>query len=63
DEIASVYKAKSFLIGREITVVKSDCELSAKAVDIDGDCHLIVRYNDGTKEILNAGEVSLKINK
>ena len=60
DKIASVYKAKSFLIGREITVVKSDCEFPAVAVDIDNDCHLIVEYKDNTRETLLAGEVSIK---
>lgn len=60
DDIARRYKAKSFLIGREITVVKGDGERAATAVDIDGDCHLIVRYGDGTLETLLAGEVSIK---
>ena len=63
DEIASVYKAKSFLIGREITVVKNDRELPAIAVDIDSDCHLVVQYKDSTRETLYAGEVSLKLNQ
>lgn len=62
DKIAKMYREKSFLIGREITVVKNDCELSATAVNIDRDCHLVVRYNDGGTETLYAGEVSLKIN-
>ena len=60
NEIALTYKAKSFLIGREITVVKGEEQRRATAVDIDGDCHLIVRYEDGVTETLFAGEVTIK---
>ncbi|MDE6303061.1 MAG: biotin--[acetyl-CoA-carboxylase] ligase [Clostridia bacterium] len=62
DEVTAIYKRKSFLIGKEITVVKSDSERTAIARDIDGDCHLTVEYKDGTRETLSSGEVSLKIN-
>lgn len=61
DKIADLYKARSFLIGREITVVKSDGERAATAVDIDKDCRLVVRYADGTEETLSAGEVTLRV--
>lgn len=60
DRIAAEYKSRSFLIGREITVVKPDCERQAKTIDIDGECHLIVEYEDGAREALSAGEVRLK---
>lgn len=61
DKIASVYKDRSFLLGKELTVIKPDREIRAKAVDIDKNCHLTVEYEDGRREALSAGEVSLKI--
>lgn len=61
NRLAEIYKVKSFLIGREITVVKSSGEKTARAVDIDGECHLIVEYKDGSREILAAGEVTLRV--
>lgn len=60
EKIAETYKRKSFLIGRKITVVKSDSESPAIARDIDDKCRLIVEYRDGTTEALSAGEVRLK---
>jgi len=60
-EIAAEYKRRSFLIGRSITVVKSDSEIPAVVRDIDGDCRLAVEYEDGNTELLNAGEVRLKL--
>ncbi|MDE6060342.1 MAG: biotin--[acetyl-CoA-carboxylase] ligase [Clostridia bacterium] len=59
--IAAEYKARSFLIGRELTVVKPTGEQLAKVLDINGDCHLVVEYENGTVEELSAGEVSLKV--
>lgn len=57
--IAAEYKARSFLIGRELTVVKPSGERRAKVLDINGECHLVVEYGDGSQEELSAGEVSL----
>ena len=61
DGIAAEYKARSFLIGRNVLVVKADCEYPATVLDIDDNCHLIVKYQDGTIQSLSTGEVSLKI--
>ncbi|MCM1306542.1 MAG: biotin--[acetyl-CoA-carboxylase] ligase [Bacteroides sp.] len=61
EKIAAEYKAKSMLIGRKITVIKPSCERSATAIDIDGDCRLIVEYEGGERETLSAGEVSLRV--
>ena len=54
------YRERSFLIGREINVLRGDMARPALALDIDSDCHLIVRYEDGTTEALSSGEVSVR---
>lgn len=59
--IAAAYKARSFVVGKEVTVIKGDIRRVAKATGIDDNCRLEVEYCDGTRETLTAGEVSLKI--
>ncbi len=57
------YKAAQFLLGTEITVHPiigdKNSTYTAKAVDIADDAGLIVELPDGSRKILNSGEVSL----
>lgn len=55
------YKERSFLLGREIYVVEGDKTTPATALDLDNECHLIVKFQDGTIKELSSGEVSIKI--
>lgn len=54
------YRERSFLIGRDILVVKGTDEKPAKAVEIDDQARLVVRYEDQTLETLSSGEVSIR---
>ncbi len=54
------YKKRSFLIGKELIVLKGNDTKPAKAIDIDDRARLIVEYLDGTKEALSSGEVSVR---
>lgn len=54
------YKKRSFLIGKEILVLKGNDTKPAKAIDIDESARLIVEYPDGNKEALSSGEVSVR---
>lgn len=54
------YKKRSFLIGKEIYVIKGHDTLEAKAIDIDDKARLLVEYPDGKKEALSSGEVSVR---
>ena len=54
------YKRRSFLIGQDINVIRSGLSRPAKALDIDCECRLIVRYEDGSTEALSSGEVSVR---
>lgn len=60
-EMLSQYKSRSCLIGRKITIIKGSERKPAIAISIDDDCHLIVKFNDGTEEALSCGEVSLSL--
>lgn len=61
DGMAAEYKKRSFMIGRDILVLRGDKQIEAVAVDIDDECQLIVRYADGREEALSSGEVSTKV--
>jgi len=62
-DIMAEYKARSFLIGREITVMpNSGGEYAATAIDIDGKGGLIIKkYEGGEKLTLSSGEVRVKL--
>lgn len=54
------YKARSIVIGREVTVIKLQESYPAKVIDIDTDYSLVI-HRDGRTERLFTGEISLKI--
>ena len=54
------YRSRSFVIGREVTVIKLTESYKAKVLDIDKDYSLIIE-RDGNTERLFTGELSLKI--
>lgn len=56
------YKSRSILIGREIEIL-GEKSLFGTALDIDGDCHLIVKLDTGETVSLLSGEVSTKLKK
>ena len=57
----SEYRARSILLGRDIYVMSSGGKRSARALDIDDQCRLIIRYENGETEALGWGEVSVKL--
>lgn len=60
-DYAEKYRRKSLVIGREITVITPTERRSAFALDVDKDCRLLVRYEDGTVERLLSAEVSVSL--
>ena len=57
------YISRSMIIGQPISVLSNGTSRNALALEIDKECHLKVRYEDGSEEWLNSGEVSTKIQK
>lgn len=53
------YRDRSFLCGKRIEVIRSGQTRRARALAIDDDFRLLVRYDDGTEEALSSGEVSI----
>lgn len=54
------YRNRSFLLGKEILVLKKNDAIPAKAVSIDEKARLVVEYEDHTSEALSSGEVSVR---
>ena len=62
DEIVEKYKKRSFLAGRDVTVIKDGRELPATVLTIDDDCRLVVKYRYTLEtEYLSAGGVKIKL--
>lgn len=55
------YKSKSFVLGKKINVIKGDKKTPATAIDIDDEARLLVEYENGERENLFSGEVSIKL--
>lgn len=54
------YRERSFVIGRDVDVLAGGTVRRARALAIDDDCRLLVRYEIGKIEALSSGEVSVR---
>ena len=61
DNGADDYRKMCIVPGRDIEVIGHGKSVSAHAVGLDEDCGLIVRYEDGTEEVLRSGEISIRL--
>ena len=61
DEIVKEYKEHSFVIGKDIEIIKGDIKKNARVIDIDNNCNLIVEFENGVKDIIQSGEISVKV--
>ncbi len=59
--VADEYRRRQIVIGREVRVIKPDCEYTAEVLDVTDSCRLRLRLADGSEELLSTGEVSLKL--
>lgn len=66
------YRKRSVVIGKQVKIIQPEgvkipetengaSREHALAVGIDDQCHLLVRYDDGTTESLSNGEISIKL--
>lgn len=54
------YRERSMLIGEQVMVISGNSERPAVVLGIDGDCRLVVRWEDGAEAALSTGEVSVR---
>lgn len=55
------YRENSMVLGKTISVLSQDGPKSALAYGVDDNGGLMVRYPDGTTEILSTGEISIRL--
>ena len=58
------YKKRCFVVGKDIEILTPDHEalnVKAHVLDIDDNCHLHVKYEDGREEYLSSGEISVHV--
>ena len=60
-DFAARYRRRNLAIGREVQVLSPMGAKTAFALDVDDDCHLLVRYQDGSTAQLASGEISLQL--
>ena len=54
------YRRRSLVVGKDITVIAGGRETPARAVGIDENCRLLVRYESGETAALSYGEVRIR---
>ena len=57
------YREHSLIIGKRIDFYRNNVRYGGTAVDIDSDGGLIVRLPNGETEVLNSGEVTVRLSK
>ena len=60
DTLLSRYRTDCITLNKDIVLVRGDTVRHGTALDIDDEGALIVRYEDGTLEAVNSGEVSVR---
>ena len=59
-QLMTTYKENCITLGKEIQVIRQDGIRLGKALDLDSDGGLWVQYEDGTRETVSSGEVSVR---
>ena len=60
ERIMAAYRKDCITLGKDIVVIKADEKRYGKAIDLDNDGALTVRFSDGTVECVSSGEVSVR---
>lgn len=56
------YRQRCFVIGHDVDVIKAGSDpRKAHVLDVDSECRLIVRYENGAEEVLSSGEISIRV--
>lgn len=55
------YRSRSLVLGKEINCIKDGVMTPATAISIDDAGALLVRLGDGSEQILNTGEISVRV--
>lgn len=59
-EILDRYRADCMTLNRDVVLVRGDEKRYGRALDIDSEGALVVRFCDGSTECINSGEISVR---
>lgn len=59
-QYTELYRKKSLAIGRKLKVYKNGKSQNAVGINVDQECRLIVKYENGKTESLSSGEISIR---
>lgn len=59
-QLMDTYRRNCVTLGKNILVVRGEESSYGKALDLDEDGGLLVRFSDGTEKVVNSGEVSIR---
>lgn len=60
DDTIQICKDYSVLLGKEVKIIKNNEEIIAKAIDVNKDGNLVVKYESGETDNIISGEVSIR---
>ena len=61
EETNAEYRKRSFVLGKLVNVISVSSTTPARAIDVDERCRLVVEYEDGHREALSSGEISVRV--
>ncbi len=61
DKISKEYKNYSFIINKDVYLIKQNEKIKVRVIDINNENQLIVKYENGEIQALNSGEISIKL--
>lgn len=59
-DFVTEYKRRSYTVGKQVSVIKADKVKNGVALKIDDECRILVEYEDGERELIASGEVSVR---
>lgn len=60
-QFINAYRQRNFVLGKQVNIIRNNTTSIATALEIDDNCRLLVKYNDGKEEYLSSAEVSIRI--
>ena len=60
DRYTDQYRQRSLVAGRDVLILSPKGQVRARALDVDRECRLVVRYEDGREDRLSSGEISVR---
>ena len=59
-DFLKIYRKRNCVLNKKVNVIKNGLITTATALEIDDECRLLVKYDDGNEELLSSAEVSVR---